>query len=179
VITTGLVLPADSRVPATLAVRAAREAEQQPWQESYVSRFVQIDDERDQVAWFHFCTGHHVQFLYWEATLLASERAVTAVQDGDRRAVKHWLARVGTLIRGSGALLHYCTAFDPGRYDPCLRSSMAAERDDFSGDMSRDFLAMMRARARMSVVLDECREQHPDALAVLAQSDAYWRQRHT
>jgi hypothetical protein len=175
VITTGLMLPADSRVPATLAVRAAREAEQQPWQESYVSRFVQIGDERDRVAWFHFCTGHHVQFLYWEATLLACERAISAVEDGDGGAVEHWLARAGTLIRGSGALLHYCAAFDPGRYDPCLRASMAAERDDFSGDMSRDFLAMMGARARMNDALQPC----GGALVALADADAYWRQRHT
>jgi hypothetical protein len=179
VITTGLVLPTDSRVPATLAVRAARVAERQPWQESYVSRFVPTGDARDRDAWFHFCTGHHVQFLYWEATLLACERVVSAVEANDGRAVEHWLARVGTLIRGSGAMLHFCAAFDPGRYDPCLRSSMAAERDDFSGDMSRDFLAMMRARARMSAVLQEHREQHAEALAALAKSDAYWRERHT
>src|SRR6202167_4881748 len=147
------MLPADSRVPATLAVRAARADERQPWQASYVSRFVPIGDERDRDAWFHFCTGHHVQFLYWEATLLACEWVISAVEAGDERAVERWLARVGTLIRGSGALLHYCAAFDPGRYDPCLRASMAAERDDFSGDMSRDFLATMRARARMSVLL--------------------------
>ena len=55
---------------------------------------------------------------------------------------------MATLIGGSGAMLQYCAAFDPGRYDPCLRPSMAAERDDFSGDMSRDFLAMMAARSR-------------------------------
>jgi hypothetical protein len=179
VITTGLILPADSRIPATLAVRAARVAEQQPWQESYVSRFVPIGDERDRDAWFYFCTGHHVQFLYWEATLLACERVISAVEASDGRAVERWLARVGMLIRGSGALLHYCAAFDPGRYDPCLRASMAAERDDFSGDMSRDFLAMMRARARMSVVLEACRDQRADALAALRESDAYWRERHT
>ena len=136
---TGLVLPADSRLPATLALRAAREDEQQPWQQPYVSRFVQIADERDRVAWFHFCTGHHVEFLYWEATTLACEHVISAAQRGDNLAVAHWVARAATLIRGSGAMLHYCAAFDPARYDPCLRPSMAAERDDFSGDSPGTF----------------------------------------
>ena len=156
---TRLALPADSRIPATLAVRVAREDEQQPWQEPYVSRFVQLSDDRDRVAWFHFCTGHHVEFLYWEATLLACEEVISAAESGDKVAVEHWLARAATLIRGSGAMLHYCAEFDPGRYDPCLRPSMAAERDDFSGDMSRDFLAMMTARARMTAALGERGEQ--------------------
>ena len=152
---TRLTLPSDSRIPATLAIRAAREAERQPWQEPYVSRFLELADERDRTAWFHFCTGHHVEFLYWEATTLACDAVISSAEAGDTAAVSHWLARVAALIRGSGAMLHYCAAFDPARYDPCVRPSMAAERDDFSGDMSRDFLAMMEARGRMATALRE------------------------
>jgi len=114
---TRLAPPADSPIPATLAVRDAREDEQQPWQEPYVSRFVKLSDDRDRVAWFHFCTGHHVEFLYWEATLLACERVLSAAENRDKVAVEHWLARAAKLIRGSGAMLHYCAAFDPARYD--------------------------------------------------------------
>ena len=176
---TRLVLPTDSRIPATLAVREAHEDEQQPWQQPYVSRFVQLSDERDMVAWSHFCLGHHVEFLYWEATALACEYVISASQRGDKPAVDHWLARAATLIRGSGAMLHYCAAFDPARYDPCLRPSMAAERDDFSGDMSRDFLAMMAARARMTAALLDRDDEHAEALAMFDDSDRYWRQHHT
>jgi hypothetical protein len=176
---TRLALPADSRIPATLAVRAAREDEPQPWQEPYVSRFLQLADDRDRVAWFHFCTGHHVEFLYWEATFLACETVISAAASGDRVAVEQWLARAATLIRGSGAMLHYCAAFDPGRYDPCLRPSMAAERDDFSGDMSRDFLAMMGARARMTAALQERGTQYTNALEAFEDSDGDWRRHHT
>ncbi len=121
-----LALPTDSRIPATLAVRDAREDEQQPWQEPYVSRFVTLSDDRDRVAWFHFCTGHHVEFLYWEATLLACERLISAAENGDKVAATQWLARAAKLIRGSGAMLHYCAAFDPARYDPCLRPQAAS-----------------------------------------------------
>lgn len=174
-----LALPADSRIPATLAIRDAREDEQQPWQAPYVSRFVKLSDDRDPVAWFHFCTGHHVEFLYWEATVLACERLLSAAESRDKVGVEHWLARTDKLIRGSGAMLHYCAAFDPARYDPCLRPSMAAERDDFSGDMSRDFLAMMAARAQVTAALQERREEYSDALVIFADSDGYWRQRHT
>ena len=118
---TRIVLPADSRIPATLAIREAREDENQPWQEPYVSRFVTQEQEQDRVAWSHFCTGHHVEFLYWEATALACERVVSASESADSAVVAHWIERAATLIRGSGAMLHYCAAFDPARYDPCLR----------------------------------------------------------
>lgn len=175
---TRLVLPADSRIPATLAVREAHEDEQQPWQEPYVSRFVHLTDERDRVAWFHFCTGHHIEFLYWEATLFACETVIVAAERGDTVAVTQWITRAATLIRGSGAMLKYCAAFDPARYDPCLRPSMAAERDDFSGDMSSDFLAMMAARARMTTALQQHGGQYTDALAALEQADTYWRRQH-
>ena len=43
-----------------------------------MSRFVTQEQEQDRVAWSHFCTGHHVEFLYWEATALACERVVSA-----------------------------------------------------------------------------------------------------
>ncbi len=75
-------------------------------------------------------------------------------------------------------MLHYCAAFDPRRYDPCLRPSMAAERDDFSGDMSRDFLAMMAARARMAAALEHHRAGELDAVGALAQADDYWHRHH-
>jgi hypothetical protein len=175
---TGLVLPADSRIPVTLAVREAREAEGQRWQQPYVSRFLDLTGESDRVAWFHFCTGHHVEFLYWEATALACDRAASAAGAGDRARVEHWVARVAALVRGSAAMLHYCAAFDPGRYDPCLRPSMAAERDDFSGDMSRDFLAMMAARARLAEALQTTGGEHSETIRVLQAADAYWHRHH-
>lgn len=177
-VATGLVLPADARIPVTLAVREAREAEGQRWQQPYVSRFVELTDEADRVAWFHFCTGHHLEFLYWEATALACDRAVSAVGDRDRAGVQHWVARVAVLVRGSAAMLHYCAAFDPSRYDPCLRPSMAAERDDFSGDMSRDFLAMMAARARLEEAMKTTGGEHSEAFAALQEADVYWHRHH-
>lgn len=76
-------------------------------------------------------------------------------------------------------MLHYCAAFDPTRYDPCLRPSMAAERDDFSGDMSRDFLLMMAARAQMAAALRAYGEQHTNALTTFEDSDGDWRRHHT
>ena len=175
---TGLVLPADSRIPATLAVRAAQANHRQPWQISYVSRFVPLAEEEDSRAWFHFCTGHHVEFLYWEATVLACGRVIAAARTDDQGGVEHWLERIGTLLRGSAVMLSYCAAFDPGRYDPCLRASMAAQRDDFSGDMSRDFLAMMNARARMELALQACGERYGAGLAALDDAGRYWRRRH-
>jgi hypothetical protein len=166
----------------TLAVRDAREDESQRWQQSYVTRFIELADERDRLAWFHFCTGHHVEFLYWEAAALACDRVISAHRDGDTAAVAHWVARIAALVRGSAAMLHYCAAFDPGRYDPCLRPSMAAERDDFSGDMSRDFLAMMDGRARMAAAMEQESDTHSDpygdALAALRQADDYWHHHH-
>jgi hypothetical protein len=184
---TRIKLPSDSRIPATLAIREAREDERQPWHDPYASRFLELADGRDRTAWFHFCTGHHVEFLYWEATILACEAVISSAGAGDMAAVEHWLARVATLIRGSGAMLHYCAAFDPARYDPCLRPSMAAERDDFSGDMSRDFLAMMEARGRMATALREAGgadaggadADGADALTELRDAEQFWQRHHT
>ena len=175
---TGMMLPADSRIPVTLAVRDAREDEGHRWQQPYVTRFINLADERDRRAWFHFCIGHHVEFLYWEAVALACDRVISADRDGDTAAVAHWVARIAALVRGSAAMLHYCAAFDPARYDPCLRPSMAAERDDFSGDMSRDFLAMMDARARMAAVIEQAGDGYRDALTALSQADDYWHRHH-
>lgn len=175
---TRIILPADARIPPTLAVREARADEQQPWQQPYASRYVELAEERDRSAWFHFCTGHHVEFLYWEATTVACDRVVLAAGAGEANVVGHWLGRVATLIRGSAAMLHYCAAFDPSRYDPCLRASMAAERDDFSGDMSLDFLAMMAARARMDAALAELGGEYADGLADLGDAAGYWQRHH-
>lgn len=175
---TGLVLPADSRIPRTLAVRAARENEQQPWQRPYASRFVELSGPKDVVAWFHFCTGHHVEFLYWQATVLACDRATAAAENGDDDEARYWVLRVAVLVRGSAAMLHFCAAFDPGRYDPCLRPSMAAKREDFSGDMSRDFLAMMTARARLDDALRERGDAHRAALMALKDANKYWTRHH-
>src|SRR5207248_8367965 len=102
--------------------------EHQPWQQPYESRLIELTGRADFDAWFHFCTGHHVEFMYWEATSVACEQALAAAESGDAGAVEKWIARIGALIRGSGAMLHYCAAFDPARYDSCLRPSMAAER---------------------------------------------------
>jgi hypothetical protein len=175
---TGIMLPVDSRIPRTLAVREARADERPPWQQPYASRFLDLAEIGDGAAWFHFCTGHHVEFLYWEATTVACEEVIGAAGAGDAAAVRHWLARVATLIRGSAAMLHYCAAFDPVRYDPCLRPSMAAERDDFSGDMSRDFLAMMAARARMDIALREPAGEYVDELAGVSEAAGYWQRHH-
>jgi hypothetical protein len=175
---TRIILPGDTRIPQTLAVRDARADEQPPWQQPYASRFLDLTDKRDNVAWFHFCTGHHVEFLYWEATTVACEHVIGAADAEDAPAARNWLARVATLIRGSAALLHYCAAFESVRYDPCLRASMAAERDDFSGDMSRDFLAMMAARARMDGVLQTRASEYVAGLGGLSDAAGYWQRHH-
>lgn len=175
---TGMILPADSRIPETLAVREARADEGQAWERPYVTRFIDLTGDRDRAAWFHFCTGHHVEFLYWEATALACEQVIAALGDGDTVAIDLWLGRAALLVRGSAAMLHYCAAFDPRRYDPCLRPSMAAERDDFSGDMSRDFLAMMQARARMAQALAERDTEAPAGRSALVEADDYWHRHH-
>lgn len=144
---TAIDLPGDSRPPTRRQDGRARLAEDGRWREPYQSRFVALPGERERIAWFHFCLGHHVEFVYWQVTALACDEAAAAARAGDAAGAARWTARVARLVRGSGAMLHYCGAFDPGVYDPCLRESMAAERDDFSGDMSRDFLAMMAAKA--------------------------------
>jgi len=143
---TRLVMPVDAQVPlARLDGRAANG--DAPWQEPFQNRFVQLDSEADRDAWLHFCLGHHLEFLLWQATALAGARAIAAARAGDRDTLAPWMRRTTHLIRGSGALLHYCAAFDPTEYDPCLRTAMEAERDDFSGDMSTEFLAMMAVKA--------------------------------
>jgi hypothetical protein len=143
---TRLVLPVDAHVPlARLDGRAA--PGDAPWQVPFQNRFIDLDGDARHDAWLHFCLGHHIEFLLWQATALAGSRAVAATRAGDREELAVWMRRTTHLIRGSGALLHYCAAFDPAQYDPCLRTSMEAERDDFSGDMSTEFLAMMAVKA--------------------------------
>jgi hypothetical protein len=151
---TRLLLPVDARVPLRrLDGRAT--AGDAPWQTPYQSRFVTLEGERELDAWLHFCLGHHIEFLLWQATALAGERVIAAVRADERDEVVRWMGRVTRLVRGSGALLHYCAAFDPSAYDPCLRASMEAERDDFSGDMSTEFLAMMAVKADLVELLSD------------------------
>lgn len=141
-----LVLPIDAQLPlARLDGRASNGGA--PWEEPYQNRFVTLDEDAARDAWLHFCLGHHLEFLLWQATALAGSRVIEAVHAGDRDALATWMGRTIRLIRGSGALLHYCAAFDPSEYDPCLRAAMEAERDDFSGDMSTEFLEMMAVKA--------------------------------
>jgi hypothetical protein len=151
---TRLVLPSDARIPTQRLDGRATDGDA-PWQIPYQSRFVTIAGDRDARAWFHFCLGHHLEFLQWQATAAACDRVSAAVVAGDPVAVRRWMGRTARLIRGSGVLLHYCAAFDAEAYDPCLRASMEAERDDFSGDMSNEFLTMMEAKARMVQALTD------------------------
>jgi hypothetical protein len=151
---TRLVLPEDARVPLTRLDGRATTGDA-PWQEPYQSRFITLDGDASRDAWLHFCLGHHLEFLQWQATALAGTHAVAAARAGDHAALVAWMGRTTRLIRGSGALLHYCAAFDPAQYDPCLRTSMEAERDDFSGDMSTEFLAMMAVKAELVETLTQ------------------------
>jgi hypothetical protein len=151
---TAILLPADARLPTARRDGPSSADETWPWQRPYVSALLEPRTPGDRAAWFHFCHGHHVEFLYWAVTAHACERVTAAVAAADVGEAERWLERVGELIRGSGALLYFCGALDAATYDRCLRSSMEAERDDFSGDMSREFLAMMDAKAAMVEALD-------------------------
>ncbi len=144
---TAILLPADSTIPSARGSEQAALGETALWQQPHTSLHVRIENEEDREAWFHFCHGHHIEFLYWEATALACRRVTAHLTAGEREEARRWLERAATLIRGSGAMLYFCGALDAETYDRCLRPSMEEERDDFSGDMSRDFLAMMAAKA--------------------------------
>lgn len=156
---TAIVLPSDSHVPSARQAGPTSGEELKPWHRPHTSRFVDLASDRDRAAWLHFCHGHHVEFLYWEALKLVCERVTAALADEDKGAAERWLARAAALTRGSGAMLYFCGALDAETYDRCLRPSMEAERDDFSGDMSRDFLAMMHAKADMVDALEASGEQ--------------------
>lgn len=121
---TEIVLPVDSLLPATRSMAAAAESDVAPWQRPYVSEYLPALDDSSRRVWFHFCHGHHMEFLYWEATVLACQAATAAVTAGDG-GLGHWMTRVARLVYGSGAMLLYCAAFDPSVYDPCLRAHLA------------------------------------------------------
>jgi hypothetical protein len=140
-------------------------------------RFVELPDDVHVSAWLHFCHGHHIEFLYWQVTTEACERVVAGERRGDERAVAHWTDRLCALIEGSAAMLHYCADLVPDIYDPCLRASMEAERDDFSGDMSRDFLSMMAAKAELIDVL-EASGHHDEDLKRFRLAERYWTRHH-
>lgn len=154
-----------------------RLAEAAPWREPHRSRFVALPGEPERDAWLHFCLGHHVEFLYWQATTAACEQVTAAARRGEAEAGGRWMARVAWLVRGSGAMLHYCAAFAPELYDPCLRDSMAAARSDFSGDMSHEFLTMMRAKADMVAAL-EAGEHLGRQLQSFRAAERYWHHHH-
>lgn len=186
---TRLLLPADSRLPVGVGgvtggpprgdVAASPRrgvAGDEVWRDPYVSPLVALHDDRDRDAWFHFCVGHHLEFLYWEVTAHACEQAVGALERGDHAAASGWLHRVVDLVRGSAAMLWFCGAFDAEVYDPLLRTSMAAQRDDFSGDMSADFLALMTAKRALAARLPQA--DLPDERAAFVDAERYWYQQH-
>lgn len=180
---TRLVLPDDSCIPS-IATPAdhpgGRGIDDDPaWLQPYVSALVHVTDERERRAWFHFCHGHHLEFLYWQATLTACDRAAAAATTGDDAALAAWMARVDALVRGSGAMLSFCGAFDPEVYDPLLRTSMAAQRDDFSGDMSADFLRMMHAKNRLKQALAGGGARCAEPLAAFGAAEQYWYHHHS
>lgn len=179
---TRIVLPRDSVIPGGVvpehSPRHSRRTGEGPWGTPYVSPLVHLRDERDRRAWFHFCHGHHMEFLYWEATVVACHRLATAAAALDSAGVMLWGDRLDALIRGSGAMLSFCGAFDPEVYDPLLRASMAEQRDDFSGDMSRDFLAMMRAKQELVQALTTSGDGHPAQRRLLTDAERYWYRHH-
>jgi hypothetical protein len=152
---TAIVLPAtDGTIPTARAETTSDPAETKAWQRPYVSPLLNLESDEDRAAWFHFCHGHHVEFIYWGVTVHACRQLIATLEGGDRESAVRWLDRLGALIRGSGAMLFFCGALDAETYDRCLRPAMEAERDDFSGDMSRDFLAMMDAKAAVVEALE-------------------------
>lgn len=175
---TAIALPADSSLPTERADAPSTGEERPRWQEPYVSRFVTLADDEDRTAWLHFCHGHHVEFLYWQVTAAACRAALAALAAGDAPALAHRMGRIARLIRGSGALLAYCGQFDPGVYDPCLRASMSAERDDFSGDMSRDFLTMMAAKADLVEALEAAGDEGAGPLRAFRDAERVWHRHH-
>lgn len=172
---TALVLPADSRIPSARA-DATSDAENEPWNRNWVTPKIEIRDERERNAWLHFCRGHHAEFIYWQVSNEVALAAGGAAAGGDERDLERQVQRLCALVRGSGAMLGYTAAFDPGTYDPCLRPSMAAERDDFSGDMSRDFLAMARAKAELMKRLEDAGLNGP--LDRLRRAERRWVELH-
>lgn len=177
---TRILLPRTSDLPSGTvpehSPHHARRTGDGPWSSTYVSPLVHLRDDRDRRAWFHFCHGHHMEFLYWEATAVACQRVSTALAVDDATGVQLWMDRLDALIRGSGAMLSFCGGFDPEVYDPLLRVSMAAQRDDFSGDMSRDFLAMMHAKQALVQALTTAGDQRHRRAIIDA--ERYWYQHH-
>ncbi|MDX6581884.1 MAG: L-tyrosine peroxygenase [Solirubrobacterales bacterium] len=160
---TAILLPLDGRIPSVRRREVASTGqESQPWQRPYTSPLLNAAGDDDRAAWFHFCHGHHVEFLYWQVLAHACGRVTAALGAGKEAEADPWLARAEALIRGSGALLYFCGALDAEVYDRCLRPSMEAERDDFSGDMSREFLAMMDAKADMVEALKSGHDELSD-----------------
>ena len=171
-----MVLPADSRIPSRRRDGETTGHEAYEWQRPFVNRFIDLEGEADRQAWFHFCLGHHMEFLYWEASSHACEQAARAIQAGDEIELERWLERVTDLIRGSGAMLYFCGALDADTYDRCLRPSMESARDDFSGSMSRDFLAMMKAKATLVSALQS--SGRVDLMERFREAERVWFKHH-
>jgi hypothetical protein len=173
---TAIVLPRDGRIPSAREQDVASTGtESPPWSQPYTSRLFHPDGDEDRAAWFHFCHGHHVEFIYWGVLAHACELVTAALAAGDGAVADRWLARAEALIRGSGAMLYFCGALGADVYDRCLRPSMEAERDDFSGDMSREFLSMMVAKAAMVAAL---KDGHPELADRFHKAERVWYQHH-
>ncbi|MBK9179435.1 MAG: hypothetical protein IPM45_07610 [Acidimicrobiales bacterium] len=184
---TRVVLPASCTVPtapgaASADDTAAGALRDDPaaglWREPWVSPTLELRDDRDRAAWFHFCHGHHIEFLYWEATAMVCRRAEQAVRAADRPLLERLAPTIVALVEGSAAMLSFCGAFDPEIYDPVLRESMARQRDDFSGDMSSDFLAMATAKRDLYAALTRAAPGHAEVLQQLQAAEQYWYHHH-
>lgn len=173
---TAIVLPADTCIPLRRQDGETTGQETYEWQTPFANRFIELDSDEDRQAWFHFCLGHHMEFLYWEASRHACEQTSDAIQAGDEAALDRWLDHVTDLVRGSGAMLYFCGALDAETYDRCLRPSMESARDDFSGSMSRDFLAMMKAKAALVSALEST--NRADVVQRFRDAERVWFKHH-
>ncbi len=174
--TTKIVLPADIRIPVARQREPSQADDRRTWHEPYTSSLLTVESDTDRAAWFHFSHGHHVEFLIWGACALACERVTAALEAGDADEAARWLGRSAALTRGSGALLYFCGALDAEVYDRCLRPGMEAERGDFSGDMSRELLAMMEAKAGMLDALKKHGDE--DLITEFHSAERVWYRHH-
>ena len=117
--------------------------------------------QRENIAMFRWKVGHHLFNLLTTFLTVSTEKAITAIENGDDEWAVQNLDRASTFLRAGIACEWYAANFSSDIYAEIVRPSMAMQDvpggDGFSGDQNAEFNRFKMAKEKLKTVLRDKR----------------------